>query len=104
MSWKCALKSYADHMTLELLHFLKTGHVGSAGRHPMNELGFTHIAVWVSDLDAAAERVQDYGGAIVQSALLPGVPLPPGLQRRRAEPGYCNSQISSPSENCWTRR
>jgi predicted enzyme related to lactoylglutathione lyase len=33
----------------------------------MNQLGFTHIAVWVSDLDAAAVRVVEYGGAIVQS-------------------------------------
>jgi catechol 2,3-dioxygenase-like lactoylglutathione lyase family enzyme len=56
-----------DHMTLELMHFLKPGHVGPAERRPMNQLGFTHIAVWVSDLDAAAARVQEYGGAIVQS-------------------------------------
>jgi catechol 2,3-dioxygenase-like lactoylglutathione lyase family enzyme len=56
-----------DHMTLELLHFVKPGYVGPAERRPMNQLGFTHIAVWVSDLDAAAKRVQEYGGAIVQS-------------------------------------
>lgn len=58
-----------DHMTLELLHFTKPGPVGSAERRPMNQLGFTHIAVWVSDLDAAAERVLEYGGTIVQSTL-----------------------------------
>ena len=56
-----------DHMTLELLHFAKPGAVGSGGRRPMNQLGFTHLAVWVSDLDAAAERVREYGGTIVQS-------------------------------------
>jgi predicted enzyme related to lactoylglutathione lyase len=49
------------------MHFLKPSHVGPAGRRPMNQLGFTHIAVWVSDLDAAAERVCEYGGTIVQS-------------------------------------
>ena len=56
-----------DHMTLELLHFVKPGAMGSSERRPMNQLGFTHIAVWVSDLDAAAERVREYGGSIAQS-------------------------------------
>ena len=56
-----------DHMTLELLHFTKPAAVGPAGRRPMNQLGFTHVAVWVSDLEAAARRVQEYGGAIVES-------------------------------------
>jgi catechol 2,3-dioxygenase-like lactoylglutathione lyase family enzyme len=56
-----------DHMTLELMHFTEPRHVGSAERSPMNRLGFTHLAVWVSDLDAAAKRVLEYGGAIVQS-------------------------------------
>src|ERR1700736_4498740 len=39
-----------DHMTLELLHFVKPGHVGAAERRPMNQLGFTHVAVWVGDI------------------------------------------------------
>ena len=56
-----------DHMTLELLHFLKPAHVGAAERRPMNQLGFTHIAIWVSDLEAAAELVRAHGGAIIQS-------------------------------------
>jgi catechol 2,3-dioxygenase-like lactoylglutathione lyase family enzyme len=56
-----------DHMTLELMQFVKPGAVGSTQRRPMNQLGLTHIAVWVSDLDAAAERVREYGGTIVQS-------------------------------------
>jgi catechol 2,3-dioxygenase-like lactoylglutathione lyase family enzyme len=56
-----------DHMTLELMCFDEPGHVGSSERPPMNQLGFTHLAVWVSDLDASAKRVVEYGGGIVES-------------------------------------
>ena len=56
-----------DHMTLELMCFDKPGHVGSGERRPMNQLGFTHIAVWCSNVDAVAERVVAYGGAILES-------------------------------------
>lgn len=55
-----------DHMTLELLHFVSPGHEGEAVRTPMNRLGFTHLAVWVKDIDAMAARVVQYGGAIVE--------------------------------------
>ncbi len=55
-----------DHMILELLEFEVPGHVGTAERSPMNRLGLTHIAVWVSDIDAAAQRVVDYGGTLVE--------------------------------------
>ena len=55
-----------DHVTLELMCFDKPGHVGSSERRPMNQLGFTHIAVWVSDIDTAAKRVVEYGGAIIE--------------------------------------
>ena len=56
-----------DHMTLELLAFAKPGHVGTPERRPMNQLGFTHLAIWVSDLDAAATRVTDYGGRLIEA-------------------------------------
>ena len=55
-----------DHVTLELLAFTKPGHVGTAERRPMNQLGFTHLAIWVSDLDAAAKRVADFGGRLAE--------------------------------------
>lgn len=55
-----------DHVTLELLHFVAPGHQGPAERTPMNKLGFTHIAVWVKDIDAMAARVTQYGGSIVE--------------------------------------
>jgi catechol 2,3-dioxygenase-like lactoylglutathione lyase family enzyme len=56
-----------DHMTLELMYFDEPGHVGTSERRPMNQLGFTHLAVWVSDLDSSAKRVVEYGGRIVES-------------------------------------
>lgn len=55
-----------DHMTLELLHFVVPGHEREPVRAPMNRLGFTHIAVWVKDIDAMAARVTEYGGSIVE--------------------------------------
>jgi lactoylglutathione lyase len=55
-----------DHMTLELMAFAKPGHVGTGERSPMNQLGFTHLAVWVSDVDAAARLVEDYGGRVIE--------------------------------------
>ena len=55
-----------DHVTLELLAFDKPGHIGSRERRAMNQLGFTHLAVWVRDIDAVAGRVVEYGGAIVE--------------------------------------
>ena len=33
----------------------------------MNGLGFSHLAVWVDDLDVAARRVAEYGGQIVEN-------------------------------------
>ena len=55
-----------DHMTLELMEFAKPGHVGSKDRTPMNRLGFTHLAIWVSDVDAAAKLVAEYGGTVIE--------------------------------------
>jgi lactoylglutathione lyase len=58
-----------DHMTLELMCFDEPGHVGTSERRPMNQLGFTHLAVWVADLDSVAKRVVEFGGRIVESTL-----------------------------------
>jgi catechol 2,3-dioxygenase-like lactoylglutathione lyase family enzyme len=58
-----------DHMTLELMCFDEPGHVGTPERGPMNQLGFTHLAVWVSDLHSTAERVVEFGGRIIESTL-----------------------------------
>src|SRR5258707_11028901 len=56
-----------DHVTLELMCFDKPGHIGSCERRPMNQLGFTHIAIWVADIDTVSRRVVQYGGTLAES-------------------------------------
>jgi catechol 2,3-dioxygenase-like lactoylglutathione lyase family enzyme len=56
-----------DHLKLEILYFEKPGHIGTTARRPMNQLGFTHLAVWVEDIEAVARRVVEYGGSIIES-------------------------------------
>jgi predicted enzyme related to lactoylglutathione lyase len=34
----------------------------------MNQLGFTHLALWVNDIDDVAQRVVEYGGSVIESA------------------------------------
>ncbi len=51
---------------IELLAYPTPGTVGEAVARPMNRLGLTHIAVRVTDLDAALERVVAYGGRILE--------------------------------------
>jgi lactoylglutathione lyase len=55
-------------MMLEILHFKKPGTLGTRERSPMNQLGFTHLAIWVNDIDEVAQRVVDYGGRVIESA------------------------------------
>ncbi|MEA3158611.1 MAG: glyoxylase family protein [Gammaproteobacteria bacterium] len=55
-----------DQLTLELLCYDKPGHIGTSQRRPMNQLGFTHLAVWVNDLDQVAGRLLECGGTIVE--------------------------------------
>jgi len=49
---------------IELLYFHSPGHVGPDSRRPMNQLGFTHMNLWVSDVDAVIARIRDYGGLV----------------------------------------
>jgi catechol 2,3-dioxygenase-like lactoylglutathione lyase family enzyme len=56
-----------DHLKIEILYFEKPGHIGTTARRPMNQLGFTHLAVWVEDIEAVARRVEEYGGSIIES-------------------------------------
>jgi catechol 2,3-dioxygenase-like lactoylglutathione lyase family enzyme len=55
-----------DHMTLELLHYVAPGHEGQPAPAPMNRLGFTHLAIWVKDIDATAARLVEHGGAVLE--------------------------------------
>jgi glyoxylase I family protein len=54
-----------DGILVELLGFDEPEIIGSDGRKPMNQRGFTHMALWVEDVDAVAERIKDFGGRIV---------------------------------------
>jgi len=56
-----------DGVSLELLHAESPGHVRPSDPSPLNQLGFTHLALWVADLDAAAQGIVEYGGAITES-------------------------------------
>ena len=56
-----------DHMTLELMWFQKPGHKIPSGLLPMNQVGYTHLAVWVDDIEAQARRIVEYGGTVLES-------------------------------------
>ncbi|MGA8371410.1 MAG: VOC family protein [Acidimicrobiales bacterium] len=53
-----------DGMSLELLHFVSPGTVGTPERRPMNQLGLTHLGLRVDDVDAAAQRIVAMGGRV----------------------------------------
>jgi catechol 2,3-dioxygenase-like lactoylglutathione lyase family enzyme len=55
-----------DGLRLELLGYPTPGVVGRADPRPMNQLGLTHLAVRVSDLDAVLERVKAGGGRVLE--------------------------------------
>ena len=54
-----------DGFRIELLPYPTPGTVGETNPRPMNQLGLTHFAVRVGDLDEAIAQVERYGGAAV---------------------------------------
>jgi catechol 2,3-dioxygenase-like lactoylglutathione lyase family enzyme len=56
-----------DHVLIELMHFESPAPSGSTQRRPWNQIGFTHLAVWVDDIDAEAQHLERHGGRIVES-------------------------------------
>jgi lactoylglutathione lyase len=56
-----------DGISIELLHAESPEPVRPDVPAPLNQLGFTHLALWVSDIDAAAQGVVDHGGSIVET-------------------------------------
>lgn len=56
-----------DGQRIELLAFREPGWTGPQAARPMNQVGLTHLAFRVDDLEAACERIEAAGGA-----LLPG--------------------------------
>jgi lactoylglutathione lyase len=53
-----------DGMTIEFLHYDSPPVEGDANRRRMNERGFTHLCVYVDDVDAVAARLVELGGAV----------------------------------------
>jgi predicted enzyme related to lactoylglutathione lyase len=53
-----------EGVTFELLRFVKPGASGSRERRPNNQYGLTHLAFYVDDMDAAAERIRNAGGRV----------------------------------------
>ena len=55
-----------DGFRIELLHYPTPGTVGEAKPRLMNQLGLTHFAVRVADLDEAIAQIERYGGSTVE--------------------------------------
>jgi len=49
---------------LELVAYNGVSVTGSTDRRPMNQLGLTHMTLVVSDLEAAVDRVVNFGGKV----------------------------------------
>jgi lactoylglutathione lyase len=54
-------------ISVELLYFESPGHVGSPTVRPLNQLGLTHLAVWVDDIDEEIARLIALGGGVVEN-------------------------------------
>jgi predicted enzyme related to lactoylglutathione lyase len=53
-----------DGLRIELSGYDSPGVVGTPERHPMNQLGITHLSLVVDDLDAVTERISKFGGRV----------------------------------------
>lgn len=54
-----------DDVRLELLQWVDVP-ISGGGRKPMTELGITHLAFRVEDLDVVAEQAKAFGGEVVE--------------------------------------
>ena len=62
-------------MKIELIHFREPAVTGEPSTQ-RNQLGITHLSFWVADVDAAAERLTEFGGTILPTTRAnPGVEL-----------------------------
>ncbi len=55
-----------DGLRIELLHYPSPGSVGVAEARPMNQLGLTHMAVRVENLDDAIAKLTALGGTALE--------------------------------------
>ena len=63
-----------DGMSVELLHFVSPDPVGPSERRPMNQFGLTHFGLAITELDAVARTIVEYGGQVYPAhpGVLPG--------------------------------
>jgi predicted enzyme related to lactoylglutathione lyase len=54
-----------DGLNVELLEYPATGTVGSSQRRPINQLGISHMAFAVDDIDQARELISRFGGHVL---------------------------------------
>jgi len=55
-----------DGARVELIEFQSPGWVGPQAVRPMNQLGLTHLAFRVADLDAVCARIEAAGGGLLR--------------------------------------
>lgn len=69
--------------TIELLETYEPSSFGPRERRPINQLGLTHLAFWVDDVDAEAARLEAVGGSWANNTrvLAPGIELHHGADR-----------------------
>lgn len=60
-----------EGMSIELLHYSSPGVTGAPSA-TRNQLGLTHLSFIVPDLDAAAERLEECGGTLIESTRTKG--------------------------------
>jgi catechol 2,3-dioxygenase-like lactoylglutathione lyase family enzyme len=64
-----------EGMRIELLHWTTPGVDGTPSDR-RNRVGLTHLSFWVDDVDAAAARLVEHGGTIIESTrTAPGIEL-----------------------------
>lgn len=57
-----------DGHRIELLHYPTPGTTGSTAPRPMNQLGLTHLAIRVRDLDRVIEQLVRLGGVVIEES------------------------------------
>ena len=57
-----------DGVRIELLHYEAPGHVGEPTARPMNQLGLTHLAIRVTDLEALLTRLRAEGFEVIEAS------------------------------------
>ena len=59
-------------VTIELLGYTMPGVIGPAERRPMNQLGITHMAFTIADLEKTAAKIDELGGTALRETLVSG--------------------------------